>query len=432
MGEANEVLCEAREVSVRFGAPDAPLVLDHVNLAVCAQEVVAVLGPSGCGKSTLLRVLIGLLAPTAGEVFAHGRPLDGIHPGVAVVFQSFALFPWMTVWDNVDAALSDQSLDPAARALRVAQCIDLVGLNGQENAFPKELSGGMKQRVGIARALAREPELLCMDEPFSALDVFTAETLRSELYDLWTGGKPGGKTRVRPASLKSIVMITHLIEDAVMLADRIVVMASHPGRIRTIVENDVPHPRRYDAPEFLRMVKRIHDEIVSEHLPDEPTPTQTPSRLERFPHVQVGEVIGLMEMVHDRGGATTVFDLDEVSDRDLGRTLQLIMVGELLGFLETPKDRVVLTPIGVEFLHDDIQGRKRVLRRQLLTLELFRRLMSALHSSASGRLSRDAIVDTLRQELPHLNADELFETAVVWGRYADLFDYSRESERLEK
>src|SRR4051812_23722608 len=223
MSSVNEsAICEAREVSVAFG--DSKPVLERVSLAIHPGEVVAILGPSGCGKSTLLRTLVGLLRPTSGQVFAHGQPLGGIHSGVAIVFQSFALFPWLTVRQNVEVALNGLGLDPDLAAERVVRCIDLVGLEGHEEAYPKELSGGMKQRVGIARALAREPELLCMDEPFSALDVFTAESLRSEVYSLWTRRAAEGKDALQLAHLKGILMITHIIEEAVFLADRIVIM----------------------------------------------------------------------------------------------------------------------------------------------------------------------------------------------------------------
>ena len=180
-------ISEAREVSVRFGGDGGKLALDRVSLAIEPGEVVAILGPSGCGKSTLLRVMIGLLQPTAGDVLAHGLPLVGIHPGVALVFQNFALIPWLTVRENIELALRRSTLPPADIEARVIRCLDLVGLEGHQHALPRELSGGMKQRVGIARALAGDPEILCMDEPFSALDVFTAESLRSEIYQLWTG-----------------------------------------------------------------------------------------------------------------------------------------------------------------------------------------------------------------------------------------------------
>ena len=209
-------------------------VIRDVSLVVAPGEVVAVLGPSGCGKSTLLRMLTGLATATSGQVLCHGEPLVGIHPGAAVVFQNFALFPWLTVQQNVAAALHERKLPRADEDARVRRAIDLVGLEGFEEAFPRELSGGMKQRVGIARALAKEPELLCMDEPFSALDVLTAEALRSEVLKLW----------LSPATrLRSILLVTHLIEEAVFLGDRIVILGAHPGHVARVIKNALPHPR---------------------------------------------------------------------------------------------------------------------------------------------------------------------------------------------
>src|SRR5580693_2828225 len=258
-----------QNVCVGFGPDCSQVVLEDVSLEICPNEILGILGPSGCGKSTLLRVLIGLLPPTRGRVLAHGKPLVGMHPGVALVFQNFGLFPWLTVKQNVEMALSGLSLSPEEAADRVSRSIQMVGLGGHQDAFPKELSGGMKQRVGIARAMARGPELLCMDEPFSALDVFTAESLRSEIYNLWTGA--GGQSAHLPSSLKSILMITHIIEEAVFLADRIVIMGTRPGHIRQIIANTVAHPRNYQSPQFLGLVQRLHDIIVSEHLPEEST-----------------------------------------------------------------------------------------------------------------------------------------------------------------
>src|ERR1700722_12478401 len=267
MAQDEAPISEAKNVTVSFTIDgEERLVLDDVSLAVRPGQVVALLGPSGSGKSPLLRAMVGLLQPSSGTVLAHGQPLVGLHPGVSLVFQNFALFPWLTVQENIGVALNGLGLDPATGADRIKRCIDLVGLEGFEEAYPKELSGGMKQRVGIARALARGPELLCMDEPFSALDVFTAESLRSEVYGLWSGGSK------LPFALKSVVMITHLIDEAVFLADRIVVMGARPGHIRTIIQNDVPHPREYQSPAFLRLVQRIHDVITKEQLPDIPEP----------------------------------------------------------------------------------------------------------------------------------------------------------------
>ncbi len=214
------------------------VVLKDVDFSVRKGETVAILGPSGCGKSTLLRILIGLIPPTSGDLKEHGKPLAGIHPGASVVFQNFALYPWLTVEQNVRVGLNGAPLPEEESESRVAQAIDKVGLSGVERAYPKELSGGMKQRVGIARALVGGPELLCMDEPFSALDVLTAELLRAEVYRLWSD---------RSSSLSSILIITHLIDEAVYLGDRIVILGANPGTIRQEIVNTLPHPARVPA-----------------------------------------------------------------------------------------------------------------------------------------------------------------------------------------
>lgn len=396
MTSVNEApICEARDVTVTFGSSKP--VLERISLTIQAGEVVAILGPSGCGKSTLLRVLVGLLKPTSGEVFSHGRPLVGIHDGAAIVFQNFALLPWLTVRQNVEVALNGLNLDPALAAQRVARCVDLVGLEGFEAAYPKELSGGMKQRVGIARALAREPELLCMDEPFSALDVFTAESLRSEVYALWTRRTVEGEGALRLARLKSILMITHIIEEAVFLADRIVIMGTRPGRIREIITNPVEHPREYQSPEFLSMVKRLHHVIVSEHLPDTPeviAPEES-SPLEPVPIVGLGEIFGLMEIVHDHGSRMSVFQLDELTNYDFGHTLAIVMAGEMLGFLDTPREMVMLTDLGKRFLAADINGRKVVFGEQLRRLGLFRHLMQMLTRAWNHVVTRSDVEEEL-------------------------------------
>lgn len=427
-------ICETREVSVSFNSDGGQLVLDRVTLAINAGEVVAILGPSGCGKSTLLRALVGLLKPTTGQVLAHGQPLVGIHPGISIVFQSFALYPWLTVRQNVEMALNGLGLDAAAAAERVELCIDLVGLEGYENSFPKELSGGMKQRVGIARALARGPELLCMDEPFSALDVFTAETLRSEVYRLWTG--VAGERRAQlPASLKSILMITHIIEEAVFLADRIVIMGTRPGHIRQIVLNKLSHPREYQAPEFLSMVQRLHDIIVMEHLPEEAA-VEAPAEVggipvpDPLPPVTVSEIFGLMEIVADHKGRMDVFALDQLTDWDFGHTLSAIKAGEMLEFLDTPKNAVVLTDLGRQLLQADMNGRKILFRQQLQKLNTFRFILAILQQAHDHRLPADVVQEELVMRLPTQEVDPLFQTVVAWGRFSELFGYDATAEML--
>ena len=437
MSEDLSPICEARNVSVSFDPAGERLALKDVSLAINANEVVALLGPSGCGKSTLLRALVGLLKPTRGEILAHGKPLKGIHPGISIVFQNFALYPWLTVRENVQVALNGLNLEASVGAARVAKCIDLVGLDGSEEAYPKELSGGMKQRVGIARALARGPELLCMDEPFSALDVFTAESLRSEVYRLWTGGNGDGAHHAPAvAGVKSIMMITHIIEEAVFLADRIVVLGTRPGHIRQIVPTPIPHPRDYQSPAFLQLVQRLHDVIVSEHLPEESAATVTAAghesvpQCEPIPYVNLGEVFGLMEIVRDNGGQMDVFRLDSLTDYDFGHTLAVVKAGEMLDLLDTPKNQVVLTGLGKKFLDADINGRKVIVNQQLQTIGVFRFVLQILKEASEHRLSEDVVIEELAIKLPTEDVEKLFKTIVGWGRFSELFGYSTEDEML--
>jgi NitT/TauT family transport system ATP-binding protein len=433
--ENGSPIAEAVDVSMVYGNPDGHdrlLVLDRINLAIKPGEVLAILGPSGSGKSTLLRILIGLLKPSSGSVLCHGKTLDGIHPGVALVFQNFALFPWLTVHENIKVALNGLDLDPAQAKDRVARCVDVVGLEGFEEAYPKELSGGMKQRVGIARALARAPELLCMDEPCSALDVFTAESLRSEIYRMWSGGN--SKLPFQP---KSVVIITHHIEEAVFLADRIIVLGARPGRIRHVFQNDVQHPREYQTPVFQRMVQRLHDAITKEQMPDVPEDTAAiagqvgcipePAPL---PSVNIGHIFGLMEIVRDHGGQMDVFKLDQLTDYDFGHTIAVVKAGELLDLLDTPKNQVLLTDLGRRFLDADINLRKKMFRDQLLALGTFQFILHLLQEAKRNRLTKEIIEEELCVRLTTEDVEKVFNTIVTWGRFAELFGYDASSEEL--
>lgn len=424
-------ITQAIDVSVAF-EPGKP-VLDRVSLAIGEGEVVAILGPSGCGKSTLLRTLVGLLKPTSGTVLANGKSLEGIHPGIAIVFQNFALYPWLTVRQNVEMALNGLGLRRDEGRERIAAAIDTVGLEGYEQSYPRELSGGMKQRVGIARALARGPELLCMDEPFSALDVFTAESLRSEVYRLWTGDELHGRGTSLPP-VKSVLIITHNIEEAVFLADRVIVLGTHPGRIRQVIPNPMPHPRDYQSLPFQAMVQRLHDVIVSEHLPEAPPkPVDAAAALatpEPLPHVQIGEVFGLMEILRDHGGRSDVFTLDHLTDYDFGHTLSVVKAGEMLGFLDTPRDRVVLTPLGSQLLDGDINERKKLLAGQLNKLGMFRFVMQILEQAPDRRLPEEIVQEELAVRLPTEDIETMFTTFLAWGRFAELFGYDDEVQSL--
>ncbi len=419
-------ICEATNVTVTYHGERTRTVLENISLAVREGESLAILGPSGCGKSTLLRALVGLIKPTSGAVTAHGQPLTGIHPGIAMVFQNFALFPWLTVHQNVELALNGLDLDPAAGQQRVEQSIATVGLAGFEHALPRELSGGMKQRVGIARALCRTPELLCMDEPFSALDVFTAESLRSEIYRMWTA-QPGSGQTALPGRLKSIMIITHIIEEAVFLADRIVILGANPGRVRKIIQNRLPHPREYQSPAFLKMVQEIHEILVSVHLPEQAAPAPQipgtlatlPTTLEPVPPVYISQITGMMEMLADRSGTMDVFALDQLTDYDFGHTLAVIKAGEMLGLLDTPRNLVSLTALGHDFLAGNMETKQSILRHRLLTLSIFRFIVGILNE-ANGSLPEDIIEEELAMRLPTQDIPKLYATVIGWGRFAEM------------
>jgi NitT/TauT family transport system ATP-binding protein len=409
------------------------VILKHVDFEVRENEVVAVLGPSGCGKSTLLRLLIGLISPSAGTIEQHGRPLEGIHPGAAVVFQNFALFPWLTVEENARVGLNGRTLPAGEAEERVKSVLSAVGLSGHERDFPKELSGGMKQRVGIARALVGRPELLCMDEPFSALDILTAELLRTEVYRLFTE---------RTSGLSSVLLITHLIEEAVFLGDRIVVMGANPGTIRREIVNTVPHPREYRNPDFLNLVERIHDVVTRVHLPEEEelaepaTSATTLSGRRRagpvapLPNVRMGEILGLLEILADRGGAMNLFDIDALTDYDFGRTIAVAKAAEMLDLVDTPKNDVVLTDFGRRMVGASAAERPALLRPELLTLGTFCLVIHELAEEPDTPSTGDAVRDLLAERLPTVDASELFETLLSWGRAGQLFEYDRAADTI--
>jgi NitT/TauT family transport system ATP-binding protein len=406
------------------------VILKHVDFEVRSGEVVAILGPSGCGKSTLLRILIGLIPPSAGRVEQHGKPLEGIHTGAAVVFQNFALFPWLTVEENVRVGLNGRPLPAGEAEERVKSVLSAVGLSGHERDYPKELSGGMKQRVGIARALVGRPELLCMDEPFSALDVLTGELLRTEVYRLFTE---------RTSGLSSVLLITHLIEEAVFLGDRIVVMGANPGTIRREVVNTVAHPREYRNPDFLAMVERIHDAITRVHLPEEEepaVPVTTPSGRRRagpvapLPSVRMGEILGLLEILADHDGTMNLFDIDAITDYDFGRTIGVAKAAEMLDLVDTPKNDVVLTDFGRKMIGASAAERPALLRAELLALGTFCLVIHELAKEPDTPVTADAVRDLLAERLPTVDASELFETLLNWGRAGQLFEYDAAADTI--
>jgi NitT/TauT family transport system ATP-binding protein len=440
---ASVPIIEARAIEKSYPQPDGTRiqVVGLTDFSIEPGKIVALLGASGCGKSTLLRILSGLAQPTAGALFWHGKPLANEHPNVAIVFQSFALFPWLTVLENVEAPLQARGVEAVERRKRALRTLDTVGLDGFETAYPKELSGGMKQRVGFSRALVVEPEVLFMDEPFSALDVLTAENLRGELLELWLNKK---------MTTSAIFIVTHNIEEAVMLADRIVVLGRHPARIRSDISVRLAHPRDRKSPRFVELVDYIYKVMTEpdiEHALPDPESTgeivlppgglkkgQAPVRAAKYqmlPHARVGGIAGLLELLHDRGGREDLFRLSEDLVMDVEDLLPILEACQLLGFAWLKEGDVQLSPAGVQFADADIQRRKALFRAATLDhVMILKQIDSVLKKKSDHSINDEFFRDILDE---HFAADEVqrqFDTAVNWGRYAEIFDYDRESGRL--
>jgi len=440
-GEDNEPILEGRELEKFYAQPDGGRieVISPTNIKIMPGKILALLGPSGCGKSTLLRMLTGLSKPSAGEVLWHGKALDGRagqeRPNVGIVFQSFALFPWLTVLQNVEAPLEARGVPPVERHERAIRILDAVGLDGFENAYPKELSGGMKQRVGFARALVIEPEVLFMDEPFSALDVLTAETLRGELLELWHD---------RKIPTRAIFIVTHNIEEAVVLADRVIVLASNPARIREDFEITLPQPRSRKSEPFEGLVDHIYrvltqpdvqHEIPTEIKPTSPAPrATTPApRYLMLPHVRAGGIAGLLEILEDHGGREDLHRLSHQLMLESDDLLPIVGACVLLGFASVEKGDAEITELGREVAGGDIQKRKELFRDAVLAhVPVLQQMVSALQAKADGTMPLEFFHDLLDE---HFSDDEVrrqLDTAIQWGRYAELFDYDSVTGRLSR
>ena len=415
-------LVEVRGVRHVYGdhRESKPLILDDVNLTLRENEIVGLLGRSGSGKSTLLRSIAGLIRPTEGQVLFPANPDVEGATSVAMVFQSFALFPWLTVQQNVELGLEAQRVPGPERKRRALAAIDLIGLDGFENAFPKELSGGMRQRVGLARALVVNPSILLMDEPFSALDVLTAETLRTDLLDLWCEGR---------MPIKSILMVTHNIEEAVLMCDRILVFASNPGRIAAEIRVDLPQPRNRQAPAFRALVEDIYARMTARTA-------ASPIGEGLFPGTGIGMVLpevntnslaGMMEQIAGspfNGKA----DLPELADElmmevdelfPVAETLQLMRLAELGG------GDIRLTPAAKRYVAADVDARKQLFARHLLSYvplaaHIRRVLDDRPNKEAPARRFRDELEDYMSEDY----AEQTLRAVTSWGRYGEVFAYN--------
>jgi NitT/TauT family transport system ATP-binding protein len=416
-------IIEAQGIEKSFMQKDGSeiQVIAPVDLSLESSTIVALLGPSGSGKSTLLRILTGLAAPTAGRVLWHGEPVGECSPNVAIVFQSFALFPWLTVLENVEAPLLARGMEHDERHRRSLKALDAVGLKNFETAYPKELSGGMKQRVGFARALAVEPEVLFMDEPFSALDVLTAENLRGDLMELWLAKK---------IPTRSIFIVTHNIEEAVLLADRVIVLGRNPARIRADFRIALPQPRDRKSAAFFPYVDYIYKVMTKPELTLAPPSATAKQPTPMLPHARPGGVAGLLELLLDRGGEEDLYHVAETLLLEVDDLLPILDASTMLGFATAHEGDVQITLQGRTFAEADISTRKRLFRESLTHVPLMQQIVTALENKSDHTMPVEFFRDLLDERLPAHDVEQQIETALNWGRYADIFTYDSANDRL--
>jgi len=399
--------------------------VEDVNFTLMDGEFVAILGPSGCGKSTLLRIITGLQRPSQGKVIYRGKVLQGVNPYASIVFQSFALFPWLNVLENVELALKAKGMPPELRTSQSMDLLDRVGLDGFENAYPRELSGGMRQKVGFARAMAVEPELLCLDEPFSALDVLSAESLRSELMELWKGGK---------IPTRAILMVSHNIEEAVFMSDRIIIMDKDPGRIVAERKIDLPYPRERKSPEFHEIIDRVYGLLAGQTkaekdelgtAPGEAGPTR------RLPHASIGDLAGLLEILDEApGNRQDIYRFEDELGIDTDALLLLTETVELLGFATISNGDIMLTPLGETFAEASILARKEIFSTRIRRVPLIQWLLKMLRASEKRQLNIEIIKTALSLDFPPDEIQVQIDTMINWGRYAELFAYDDDEETI--
>ncbi|GGG91086.1 nitrate/sulfonate/bicarbonate ABC transporter ATP-binding protein [Silvibacterium dinghuense] len=423
-----EPIIRAQQVEKFYSQPSENRiqVISPTDLSIVPGEIVALLGPSGSGKSTLLRMLAGLSQPSAGEVYWHGKPISTVQINVSIVFQSFALFPWLTVLENVEAPLKARGMAAAERRERSLKILDTVGLDGFQAAYPKELSGGMRQRVGFARALVVEPEVLFMDEPFSALDVLTAENLRSELLELW---------QKKTIPTQAIFIVTHNIEEAVLLADRIIVLGRNPGHVRTDFKvTNLVHPRDRKSPAFTQLVDYIYKVLTRPDVSPAEMPRLQPGRrnvrdqrqmhYEMLPHARPGGIAGLLELIIDLGGRADIYKLADELAFEIDDLLPIVEAASLLKFLKVEEGDVNITPAGHEFAESEILKQKELFHKAALeNVLLLRQITRALSNKSDHTVPEEFFLDMLDEQFSEEETQRQLETAINWGRYAELFDF---------
>jgi len=415
-------IVELKSVDKSFRSADgsARLVLQGVDFSLNDGEIVALLGQSGSGKSTMLRIMAGLIAADEGQVLYRGMPLYGAARGISMVFQSFALFPWLTVQKNVELGLEAQGIALEEREKRAEAAIELIGLSGFEGALPRELSGGMRQRVGIARALVMQPEVLLMDEAFSALDVLTGERLREEILELWESGQ---------IPTKAILVVSHNIEEAVLMADRVLIFSSDPGRVRAELPIALPRPREVESQEVRALIDEVYG-LMTAGAGRQGRATEKEIKLQlgdRLPEADIARMEGILELLTEepflgRADLPKLAEETELSDKEL---LDVSSALALLGFAYLTQGDIVITPLGEQYVQEKGPERQAIFGRQLLEhVPLVAYIRHGLERDHSGDLPEDLFLKLLRFTLNEVEAERALRVAIEWGRYGDLFDYN--------
>ena len=418
-----QALLDIQNISKSFKTQDGQglKVIDNVNFTMQEGEIVALLGKSGSGKSTLLRIIAGLIAPSGGQVMYRNQKVNAPVPGISMVFQSFALMPWLTVLENVELGLEAQGIPRKIRRERALQAIDMIGMDGFESAYPKELSGGMRQRVGFARALVIKPDVLLMDEPFSALDVLTAENLRNDLMEIWQ--------ETEQDSMKGILFVTHNIEEAVLVADRILVFGSNPGFIRGELKVDLPTERNTQDPAFQKLIDEVYRLMTSsedQRRRSKKTEPKTIGLDYRLPDVRIAELIGLLEQVDElqERGPVDLPDLAEEVRLDIDNLFPVLEACSILGLAKVDQGDITMTAKARALLEADITEKKELIAKQLIEhIPLAKYIVDTLQDRSAERASEERFHKVLEEYFTEDEAERVLTTMIDWGRYAELFAY---------
>ncbi|MDD9149914.1 MULTISPECIES: ABC transporter ATP-binding protein [unclassified Sporolactobacillus] len=417
-------LIELQHVSKRYDLPNQGNVriLEDISISIKEGELISILGPSGSGKSTLLRIIAGLVSPSEGSVLYNGKKIVGTNPGVGMVFQSFALFPWLTVLENVKLGLDNRPLREDEKMRRALSAIDMIGLDGFEGAYPKELSGGMRQRVGIGRALVMEPDILLMDEPFSALDVLTAENLKRDLLELWIEKK---------IPTKSIIMVTHSIEEAVYMSDRAIILSRDPARVISDISIPLPHWRDKTEYRFTEFVDQIYSIMTKREVKPVSVPGENRKKIEKFPEVPAGALTGFIELIDDLGNKVDLYKLADQFNLYLEDFLPIVETAQIFGFATIRQGDIDLTDIGHQFADASVLERKEIFKAQVRKyVPIIENIVRILRSKSNNKMEREFFVEIFEKHFGTIEADHQLDILIDWGRYAELFAYDEEAKVL--